>query len=95
MSLVKVQCNPWVKSEPRQLRRKTVFDRHSQNVPKMDHFIDTKIPKMSIFVDKNSQNDLTPFPKVVLKTPVLSMLQYLRCLIVHSVPCWLNLGISG
>ena len=35
----------------------------------MDHFIDTKIPKFSIFVDKNSQNDQTPFPKVGRKTP--------------------------
>ena len=30
----------------------------------MDHFIDTKIPQMGIFVDKNSQNDQTPFPKI-------------------------------
>ena len=36
---------------------------------KMDHFIDTKIPKLGIFVDKNSQNDQTPFPKVGRKTP--------------------------
>jgi len=35
----------------------------------MDHFIDTKIPKLGIFVDKNSQNDQTPFPKVGRKTP--------------------------
>jgi len=37
----------------------------------MDHFIDTKIPKLGIFVDKNSQNDQTPFPKVGRKTPGL------------------------
>ena len=35
----------------------------------MDHFIDTKIPKLGIFVDKNSQNDQIPFPKVGRKTP--------------------------
>jgi len=35
----------------------------------MDHFIDTKIPNLGIFVDKNSQNDQTPFPKVGRKTP--------------------------
>jgi len=35
----------------------------------MDHFIDSKIPKLGIFVDKNSQNDQTPFPKVGRKTP--------------------------
>ena len=35
----------------------------------MDHFIDTKNPKLGIFVDKNSQNDQTPFPKVGRKTP--------------------------
>jgi len=37
----------------------------------MDHFIDIKIPKLGIFVDKNSQNDQTPFPKVGRKTPVI------------------------
>ena len=37
----------------------------------MDHFIDTKIPKLGIFVDKNSQNDQTPFPKAGRKTPVM------------------------
>jgi len=37
----------------------------------MDHFIDTKIPKMGIFVDKNSQNDQTPFPKIGRKTPAI------------------------
>jgi len=37
----------------------------------MDHFTDTKIPKLGIFVDKNSQNDQTPFPKVGRKTPAL------------------------
>ena len=36
----------------------------------MDHFIDTKIPKLGIFVYKNSQNDQTPFPKVGRKTPI-------------------------
>jgi len=35
----------------------------------MDHFIDIKIPKLGFFVDKNSQNDQTPFPKVGRKTP--------------------------
>jgi len=35
----------------------------------MDHFIDTTIPKLGIFVDKNSQNDQTPFPKVGRKNP--------------------------
>jgi len=35
----------------------------------MDHFIDTKIPKLGIFVDKKSQNDQTPFPKVGRKKP--------------------------
>jgi len=35
----------------------------------MDHFIGTKIPKLGIFVDKNSQNDQTPFPKVGRKNP--------------------------
>jgi len=35
----------------------------------MDNFIDTKIPKFGIFVDKNSQNDQTPFPEVGRKTP--------------------------
>ena len=40
----------------------------------MDHFIDTKIPKLAIFVDKNSQNDQTPFPKVGRKTPVVYVL---------------------
>ena len=37
----------------------------------MDHFIDSKIPNLGIFVDKNSQNDQTPFPKVGRKTPGL------------------------
>jgi len=41
----------------------------TQDFPKMDHFIDTKIPKLGIFDDKNSQNDQTPFPKVGRKTP--------------------------
>jgi len=40
----------------------------------MDNFIDTKIPKLGIFVDKNSQNDQTPFPKVGRKTPEKSLL---------------------
>jgi len=35
----------------------------------MDHFIDTKIPKLGIFVDKNFQNYQTPFPKVGRKPP--------------------------
>jgi len=35
----------------------------------MNHFINTKIPKLGIFVDKNSQNGQTPFPKVGRKTP--------------------------
>jgi len=35
----------------------------------MDRFIDTKSPKRGIFVDKISQNDQTPFPKVGRKTP--------------------------
>jgi len=35
----------------------------------MDHFIDTKIPKLGIFDDKISQNDKTPFPKVGRQTP--------------------------
>jgi len=39
----------------------------------MDHFIDTKIPKFGIFVDKNSQNDQTPFPKVGRKTPAAAL----------------------
>jgi len=37
----------------------------------MDHFIVTRIPKLGIFVDKNSQNDQTPFPKAGRKTPVI------------------------
>ena len=41
----------------------------TQDFPKMDQFIDTKIPKLGIFVDKKSQNDQTPFPKVGRKTP--------------------------
>jgi len=44
----------------------------------MDHFIDTKIPKLGIFVDKNSQNDQTPFPKVGRKTPVSVILVGVR-----------------
>jgi len=35
----------------------------------MDHFIDTKITQMGIFVDKISQNDQTPFPKIGRKPP--------------------------
>jgi len=34
--------------------------------------METKIPKLVIFVDKNSQNDQTPFPKVGRKTPEVS-----------------------
>jgi len=33
--------------------------------------MDSKIPKLDIFVDKNSKNDQTPFPKVGRKTPDL------------------------
>jgi len=40
----------------------------------MNHFIDTKIPKLGIFVDKNSQNDQTPFPKVGRKNPAINTL---------------------
>ena len=43
----------------------------------MDHFIDTKIPKLGIFVDKNSPNDQTPFPKVGRKNPGLTV--YICC----------------
>jgi len=34
--------------------------------------METKIPKLVIFVDKNSQNDQTSFPKVGRKTPAVA-----------------------
>ena len=68
----------------------------------MDHFIDTKIPKFGIFVDKNSQNDQTPFPKVGRKTPdVIDIIEHnshWKCLICSAQPITtmlMNVTLSG
>jgi len=54
----------------------------------MDHFIDTKIPKLGIFVDKNSQNDQTPFPKVGRKTPETAKMFVFCCKTVREAKKW-------
>jgi len=61
----------------------------------MDHFIDTKIPKLGIFVDKNSPNDQTPFPKVGRKTPVLAKIILYSSYFENDLVDSLNLVIHG